>query len=135
MATIPDDYRDLFDRGAVAQIATLLPDGAPHVTPVYVDYDDGHLVFNTVRGRQKERNIRQHPTVGVSIVDPEDPYRYLSVTGEVVDATEEGAVEHVHHIAQKFMGMDEYPYLDQEEGARVIVTIRPDRVRRSDENG
>lgn len=129
MVTIPEQYLDLFEKGVPAHLATIQPDGLPHVTPVFVEYDGEHVVFNTLRGRVKERNIRSNPNVGIEITDPEDPFRYLSISGTVVEVTEDGAVEHVHKIARKFMGVEEYPYLDQESGARVIVRIRSDQVR------
>lgn len=134
MASIPDDFRDLFERGAPAQLATLLPNGMPHITPVFAEYDGEFVCFNTMRGRQKERNIRHNSNVGVSITDPDNPFRYLSISGDVVEVTEEGAVDHVHNIAQTFMGMEQYPNLEQEPNPRVIVRIRPDQVRTVVEN-
>ncbi|AFK21181.1 PPOX class F420-dependent oxidoreductase (plasmid) [Haloferax mediterranei ATCC 33500] len=133
MASIPVEFQDLFERGAPVQLATVLPDGMPHVTPVFAEYDGEHVLFNTMRGRRKERNIRNNPNVGVSVTDPDDPYRYLSISGEVVGVTEDGAVEHVHHIARKFMDVPEYPNLDDEPNPRVVVRIRPVQVRAIDE--
>lgn len=69
------------------------------------------------------------PNVGVSVTDPDDPFRYLSVSRTVDDVTEEGAVEHVHHIAQRFMDTEEYPHLDEEPNPREIIRIRPEQVR------
>lgn len=128
MATIPQAYHDLFDRDAFATIATVSPDGTPHLTPVWVDYDGEYILVNTVRGRQKERNITNNPTVGLSVMDPDDPYRYVSIQGAVAEVTEEGAIEHINELANRYMGVDEYPNLGQEQGPRVMVKIRPDRV-------
>lgn len=128
MATIPRAYHDLFDRDAFATIATVSPDGTPHLTPVWVDYDGEYILVNTVRGRQKERNITNNPTVGLSVMDPDDPYRYVSIQGAVAEVTEEGAIEHINELANRYMGVDEYPNLGQEQGPRVMVKIRPDRV-------
>ena len=78
-AKIPEQVLDLFsdEKKAFAFVATTMPDGTPQVTPVWIDYDGQHVIFNTAKGRVKERNLRQHPTVAVAIVDPQNPYRYV----------------------------------------------------------
>jgi PPOX class probable F420-dependent enzyme len=128
MAAIPDDFRDLFEKRTFAHIGTLLPNGAPHVTPVWVDYDPdaNRLLVNTERGRRKEKNVRNDPRVGVSMTDPDNDYRMLSVTGEVEAITTEGARAHIDELAKRYMGADEYPNPIQTE--RVILSIRPDQV-------
>lgn len=130
MASIPASFHDLFEKQTFAHVATLLPDGFPHVTPVWIDYDDEqeHVLFNTATGRQKEQNLRNDPRVGVSMCDPEDPYRYCSAWGEVVEFQTEGAVDHIDELAGRYMGVDEYPYHDDDEGERVIVRIEPTSV-------
>lgn len=130
MASIPESFRDLFERETYAHFATVMPDGTPQVTPVWVDYDAeaDRLLVNTARGRRKERNASRDPKVGLSMVDPDDPYRFLSVRGEVDELTEEGAVEHINELAQRYLGVEEYPNLDEEESARVQIRIRPEEV-------
>ncbi|WP_436926471.1 PPOX class F420-dependent oxidoreductase [Halosimplex amylolyticum] len=130
MASIPESFHDLFDKRTFAHFATLTPDGFPHVTPVWVDYDPeaDRVLINTARGRRKERNVAWNPKVGVSMVDPEDPYRFCSVTGEVTALTEEGARDHIDELARRYMDVDEYPSYDADPGARVVVEIRPDEV-------
>ena len=127
---VPDSFRDLFEKRTFAHVSTILPDGSPHVTPVWIDYDEdaGHLLFNTTRGRRKERNLRANPDVAVSMTDPDDPYRFCSVQGEAVELTEDGAVDHINDLAQRYMDVEEYPNLGTEAGARVIVRIEPERV-------
>lgn len=127
MADIPDEFTDLFDRKTVASFATVHPDGTPHVTPVWIDYDGDHLLVNTARGRQKELNVTRNPKVGLEVRDPADDYRYLSVRGEVEEVTEDGAVEHIHELANRYMDRD-YPNLGEESGPRVIIRIRLDHV-------
>lgn len=128
MESIPEAFRDLFERKAFANFATVMPDGTPQVTPVWVGYDDDHLLVNTAKGRQKERNVRRDPKVGLSILDPDDPYRFVSVRGEVEEVTEDGAIEHINELTERYMGRDEYPNLGEEDGPRVVIRIRPDRV-------
>lgn len=128
MATIPDDFHDILAGKAFAHFATKMPDGNLHVTPVWVSYDGEHVLINTAKGRQKDVNVRRDPKVGVSILDPDDPYRYLSIQGEVVEITQEGAIDHIDELAQKYMGVEEYPNHGDEMGPREIIRIRPDSV-------
>lgn len=127
MAHIPASYHDLFEKSTFAHVATKMPDGTPHVTPVWVDYDEaaGHILVNTERGRQKERNVRNDPRVGVSMLDPDDPYRYLSVLGRVTEATTAGAREHIDELARRYTGSD---YDNPIETERVLLRIAVDRV-------
>src|SRR5215471_12120138 len=96
---IPEKHRELFNKKAFASLATLMPDGRPQVTPVWVDFDGTHVMFNSAKGRQKDRNIRRDPRVSISVQDPENPYRYVEVRGRVVDITENGADAHIDRLA------------------------------------
>ncbi|MFQ3293418.1 MAG: PPOX class probable F420-dependent enzyme [Halobacteriales archaeon] len=129
MEHIQDSFLDLFEQKSFAHFATVMPDGTPQVTPVWVDYDetDDRVLVNTMQGRQKERNVQRQSKVGLSIIDPDDPYRYVSVRGEVETVTQEGAVDHINELAHRYMGQ-EYPNLEDESGPRVVMRIRPDRV-------
>ena len=125
---IPDSHLDIFESEAFAHLSTVMPDGTPQVTPVWVDHEDGEdVLVNTARGRRKERNIARDPKVGLSVCDPDDPYRYVSVRGEA-ELTEEGADDHIDELARRYMDVDEYPGRDEEDGARVIVRIPTDDV-------
>lgn len=126
MASIPEQYHDLFEKATFAHVTTLLPDGRPHTTPVWVDYDpdDDRLLVNTERHRRKAKNVERDPTVSVSMTDPDDPYRFLSVTGEVDEVTTDGARAHIDELAGRYMGADEYPQPIESE--RVILRIRAD---------
>jgi PPOX class probable F420-dependent enzyme len=122
---IPEKYFDLFEKRAFASLATLMPDGSPQVTPVWCDYDGGHVMFNSARGRQKDRNVRRDPRVAMAIIDPENPYRYLEIRGRVVEITEDGAAEHINKMAKKYLGVDKYPYAQPGE-VRVLYRVRPE---------
>jgi PPOX class probable F420-dependent enzyme len=124
---IPEKYADLFQKPAFANLATLMPDGRPQVTPVWCDYDGHHVIFNSARGRQKDRNVRRDPRVALAIVDPNNPYRYLEIRGTVVEITEDGADAHIDKLAKKYMGVDKYPYANPKE-VRVIYKIRPEHI-------
>ena len=124
---IPDSHLDLFKKKAFAHIATLMPSGEPQVTPVWVDYDGHNVVFNTAEGRQKDKNLQRDGRVALSIIDPDNAYRYLEVRGRVVERTREGADQHIDAMAKKYLGQDKYPYRQPGE-VRVIFKIEPAHV-------
>ncbi len=124
---IPEAYRDLFEKKAFANLATIMQDGSPQVTPVWVEADDQYVLVNSSKGRRKDLNMRSRPRVALSIQDPDNPYRYLEVRGSVVEITEEGADEHIDKLAKKYLGVDKYPYR-QEGEIRVIYKIKPEKV-------
>lgn len=124
-APLPEGYLDLFEKRSFAYLSTLMPSGSPQVTPVWVDYDGTHVLVNSARGRQKDRNMRGRPQVALCIADPDNPYRYLAVRGTVVTVTEEGATEHIDRLAGRYTGRDRYV---GPPGTRVIYKIRPERV-------
>ncbi|HEY3154130.1 MAG TPA: PPOX class F420-dependent oxidoreductase [Candidatus Binatia bacterium] len=128
-ATIPEQFKDLFGKVAFAHLATLMADGSPQVTPVWVDYDGAHVRVNS-KGRVKDKNMRRDKRLALSIQDPENPYRYLAIRGEVVEITENGADAHIDALAKKYLGKDRYPFRSPAE-VRVIYKIRPDKVSTS----
>lgn len=125
---IPEKFRDLvsFEKRAFAALGTVMPDGRPQVTPVWFDYDGKNLIFNSARGRQKDLNVRRDPRVTLTVLDPENPYRYLEVRGRVTDITQEGARDMINRLAKKYMGADKYPGPPDE--VRVTYTIKPEKV-------
>ena len=122
---IPEKYRDLLGKRAFASLSTLMPDGRPQVTPVWCDYDGEYLIFNSAKGRQKDRNVRRDPRVAMAIIDPDNPYRYLEIRGLVSEITEQGADAHIDKMAKKYLGVDKYPYRQPGE-VRVIYKIKPE---------
>ena len=126
-AVIPDEFLDLFKKKALAHLATLMPGGEPQVTPVWVDYDGERVVFNTAMGVQKDKNLQRDGRVSLSIADPENPFRYLEVRGNVTDRTLEGADEHLDLMAKKYMGLDKYPFRQPGE-VIVLFKITPEHV-------
>ena len=128
---IPESHVDILAAESYAHLSTVMPDGTPQVTPVWVDHDGREaILLNTARGRQKERNIRANPKVGVSVLDPDDPYRYVSVRGEA-ELIAEGADDHIDELAGQYMGVDEYPHHGEESGSRVVVRVPAESVATS----
>lgn len=125
---IPDTYLDLLTtKQAFAHLATLMPDGTPQVTPVWIDFDGTHVLVNTAKGRLKDKNMRARAQVGLAVHDPGNPYRYLGIQGRVVNITETGADDHIDKMAQKYIGQAKYPWKRPGE-VRVIFQIEPLKV-------
>lgn len=119
---------DLCTKGkGFAALATLMPDGSPQVSLVWVDSDGEHVLINTAEGRQKPENLRRDARVAVSIFDPSDPYKQAMVRGVVTDITQDGAEEHIDGLAMKYIGQDKYPWRGPGE-KRVIIKIEPEHV-------
>jgi PPOX class probable F420-dependent enzyme len=122
-----DRDRRILEAPNFAAVATLMPDGSSHVSTIWIDVDGDDVVFNTSEGRVKTVNIRRDPRVSISAFDRNDPYEQVVIRGTVVDLTHDGAKEHIDRLAKKYLGLDEYPWLESGE-QRVIVRVRPDHV-------
>ena len=126
--TIPEKFMPvLTEKKAFAQLATVMPDGTPQVTPVWFLYENGKFIVNTARGRVKDRNMTRNSRVALSILDPDNPYAHLSVRGTIVRATEEGASANIDRLAKKYLGKDKYPF-GQPGDVRVMYEIEPTSV-------
>lgn len=128
-ALTPEDVALLRGRN-FAHFVTIDPDGSPHSTPVWIDADDdGAVLVNTALGRRKDRDVRRDPRVAVSVYEQENPYRWLSVSGTVVEIVEGAeALAHIDVLSRKYSAMPWEPVPGQ---VRVRYRIRPDRVARS----
>lgn len=131
--TIPDDFNDLLARPIFVNVATVMPDGQPQLTVMWCSYDGQHILLNTTRGRQKEKNMSARPMVTILAIDPENPFRYLEVRGKVEEISEEGALEHANSLAQAYVGKPTYyggvaPAEMEGTEARVLCKIKPTRV-------
>jgi PPOX class probable F420-dependent enzyme len=124
---IPEKYLDLFEKQAFANLGTLMKDGSPQVTPVWVDYDGKHVRINSAKGRVKDKNMRRDSRVSLSLQDPANPYRYLEVRGHVVEITEKDADDHINKLSQKYLGKPVYPFRQPGE-VRVTYIIEPEKV-------
>lgn len=122
---IKEKNLDLFFDKNLAHVATKNPDGTLQISPVWIDYDKERelVVFNTARGRKKERNLAIGSPVAISVADSNDMYRYIAVQGEVVEITEEGAREHIDKLAKKYFNREKY---DLPEGEiRIKISVKP----------
>ncbi len=126
-AAMSEGVKKLFQEPNYAHLATLMADGSPQVTPVWVDLEGDHILVNTSEGRSKPRNVRRDPRVAISIVKQDNPYSSAYIRGRVVEMRREGAKEHIDKLAKKYMDQDTYPYLQPGE-QRVIIVIEPEHV-------
>jgi PPOX class probable F420-dependent enzyme len=128
MAETLETWRDLVEKKKTfAHIATLMPDGTPQSTPVWIDYKDGKVLVNSAKGRVKVRNLKPGSPVAISITDPDNPYRYVQIRGKVSRVTEEGASQHIDKMAKKYLDKDKYPFAKPGE-VRVLFEIEPEAV-------
>ena len=128
MNLIPESHRDLLlpETHAYAYLATLMPDGSPQLTPLWVDFDDEHVLLNSAKGRIKDKNMRARKQVAILITDPKDPFgRYIQIRGKVVEVTEVGALEHINKLSLRYDGETWTPKAGQ---VRVIYKILPEKV-------
>ncbi len=108
-----------------------MPDGSPQVTPVWFDFVSGKIRVNTARGRVKARNMHQGTKVALSILDPDNPYRYIQIRGRVTRETEENASAHIDGLSKKYLGQEKYPYSQPGE-VRVMFEIEPESTQGMD---
>jgi PPOX class probable F420-dependent enzyme len=124
---ISPGFQKLLQEPAYCQLATLMPDGSPQITQVWVDTDGEHILINTAEGRQKERNVQRDPRVAVNVVDPANAWRIAMVRGRVVEITTAGADQLIDQLAKKYLNEDTYPFRRPEE-VRVTLKILPEKI-------
>lgn len=125
---IPEKALDLLQRPIVITLVTQMPDGYPQATPVWFSFDGELIWVNTEAKRQKAQNMNERPQVTILSVDPENPYRYMEIRGDIVEVTEDGAVDHINALSERYFGRKDY-YQNNPEGrhkeTRVIYKIKP----------
>lgn len=124
---IPDSHADLLDweTKALANVATVGPNGEPQNNPVWFDWDGTHLMFSLTTTRQKYRNLKRDPRISMSVIDPSNLYRYIEIRGELVDIEADPNIDFISRMAKKYIDKDRYPW-HREGDERVIMKIRPD---------
>src|SRR5215469_9977731 len=130
---IPDTHRDLLVGPIHGILSTMMQDGQPQSSLVWVDYDDTYVLINTTLERRKGRNMRANPKVTLLLIDPQDGSRWIEVRGTVVEIQREGAEAHADKLARRYASKqhfygDIYPLEQMQKETRVIVTIEPIKV-------
>jgi PPOX class probable F420-dependent enzyme len=122
---IPEGYEDILESTALAHVATIGPHGEPQNNPMWFDWNGEHVKFSQAKTRQKYQNLNRDRRIALSIVDPENLYRYLEIRGEVVRIEEDPNIDFISAMAKKYLGLDKYPY-HQPGDERVVVFVRPE---------
>jgi PPOX class probable F420-dependent enzyme len=130
MATLSDSEREKIAAPNLAFLATVMEDGSPQVSPIWIAMEDGKITFNTALGRLKERNMRRDPRVAISVANRDDIYDRVTIRGRVTDMIEgEEADRQIDELAHKYLGVDEYPWRRADE-SRLKVIVEPAVVAR-----
>lgn len=136
VSALPASHRDLVDGPYAAVLTTVMPDGRPQTTPVWCNREDDYVLINTMRGFQKEKNMRHNPRATLLLYDAAQPLRNLEIRGRVVEMSEEGAEEHLDRLTQLYLGRPDACFFGdcvdaalRERYVPVRVTIAPQRVR------
>lgn len=124
---LEDHDVELLTSKTLAHVATLMPDGSPHVAPVWVDAEDGMILINSPEGRVRLRNVRHDPRLALSVVSENDLYDNIAIRGRVVQITQEGADAHIDKLAKRYMGRERF---GQYEPRRILIKILPERISR-----
>ncbi len=110
-----------------AFVATLMKDNSPQITPVWIDLVDGMILVNTAQGRVKQRNVSRDPRIAIAIVDRNNPYNMVTIQGQVVEQTTDGADSHIDKMAKKYLGVEKYPFAAPGE-KRILLKIEPTKI-------
>jgi PPOX class probable F420-dependent enzyme len=124
---LTDPQKAFLDEKHYGFVTTLLPDGSPQTTVVWVDHDGENVIFNTARGRLKTRNLERDPRVSVAVIDPANPFQKSLVVRGRAELVDEGADDHIDRLTVKYLGQDRYPFRRPGE-QRVTVRVIPDKV-------
>lgn len=127
MQKLTDKCRTILQKKSFVHLSTLMPDGTPQASPVWVDVDGDAILVNSARGRVKDKNMERDRRVALSATDPENPYSAIMIRGRVTQITTEGADAHIDKMAKKYMDKDKYPFKKPGE-VRVMYRIEADSI-------
>jgi PPOX class probable F420-dependent enzyme len=134
---LPASHRALLDEPITAAMACLNGNGTIHISPVWVSRDETAVLINSVRGRQKDRNLRLRQQVSLLFINPEDAYHWMSIQGVVIDTIDEDELVRgatvtasLNDMSQAYLGEGTYPMRDPAGGeVRSLYRIQPNRVQ------
>ena len=124
---LTDAQKQLLDGKNFAYVATVGEGGEPQVTPVWIEYDGTHVLFNTEEKRAKVKHMKKDPRIAVCVSDSANPYHYVEIQGTVAEITTDGADAMIDRLAMKYMGKEKYPF-NKPGDVRVVVKIAPEKV-------
>ena len=118
---------DLFRDKNLVFVATIMRDGSPQLSPVWANYEDGHILINTAEGRIKHKNVKRDPRVAVSVVSKNNPLDMTTIRGRVEKILPDYEYKHADILTKQYMGIDHYPFKRPDE-RRIVLKIKPERV-------
>jgi len=124
---IDDNVIQLLTGKNFAFVSTLMKDGSPQITPIWIDFDGKIILINTAEGRTKQKNVSRDPRVAISIIDQNNPYNMVTIRGKVIEQTSNGADEHIDKMAKRYLGVDKYPFRSPDE-KRLLLKVQPEKV-------
>lgn len=127
MPALPEKVKSMLQAPVFAHFATLMPEGGPQVSPVWIDVDGDLILVNSAEGRVKDKNVRSDARIALSFTAPDNPYNAVMIRGHVREITADGAEAHIDAMAKKYLGQDRYPYRGPGE-KRVLYKIEADSV-------
>lgn len=127
MSVVPDSHKDILEKISFGHVATIGPDGSPQSNPVWFDWDGEVLRFSQTTTRQKFHNIEREPRVAVSVLDPDNPYRYIELRGAVEGVDDDSSNAFIDSMAKKYIDQDAYPW-HKPGDHRMVVRVRPTHV-------
>jgi PPOX class probable F420-dependent enzyme len=123
MAELSDSEREKIEAPNLAFLATVMEDGSPQVSPIWIAMEDDRITFNTALGRLKERNMRRDPRVAISVANSDDIYDRVTIRGRVVEMIDgEVAERQIDDLSRKYLGTD---YSHKPGEARLKVVVEP----------
>ena len=118
---------NLFKDKNLVFIATVMKDGSPQLSPVWADYEDGHIMVNTAEGRVKHKNVLRDSRVAISAVSQNNPLDMTTIRGKVIEIVSDYDYVHINKLTKKYMGVENYPFRQAGE-KRIVLKIKPEKV-------
>ncbi len=125
--SLSPEVKKLFEDKNLAFVATLMKDGSPQITPIWIDIENDVIIINTAEGRTKQKNLSRDPRIAISVVDRNNPYNMVTIRGRVIEQTTVGADLHIDKMAKKYLGVDKYPFARPGE-KRILLKIVSEKV-------
>ncbi len=125
--SLSPEVKKLFEDKNLAFVATLMKDGSPQITPIWIDIENDVIIINTAEGRTKQKNLSRDPRIAISVVDRNNPYHMVTIRGRVVEQTTVDADLHIDKMAKKYLGVEKYPFARPGE-KRILLKIVSEKV-------